>query len=74
VKLQQNWATNTESIVKKMNLDYSDPIELKIDPGTASPQQLAELFSQLSLVYYLCGGSGLQYEFLDSREIEEVLA
>jgi len=72
--LQETWAINTESILDKLNLDYSEPIELKIDPGTASPKQLAELFNQFSLVYYLCGGSGLLYEFLDSKEIEEVLA
>lgn len=47
------------------------PVKLNIDVGTATAEEMSELLQELSTLYRMCGGSGLSYEFLESRKQEE---
>jgi ATP-dependent Clp protease ATP-binding subunit ClpC len=44
------------------------PLTLLIDPGTATPSDLATLFTELSTLYRMLGGSGVTFKLIDARE------
>lgn len=57
-------------------LDIGTPpphLQLLIEPGSASASELARLFAELSILYRMCGGSGLTFDTFDAREVERVL-
>ncbi len=47
---------------------------LSVDPGTASPEEIAELLADLSRIYRKVGGSGITFRFEDVTVKEEELA
>jgi hypothetical protein len=51
-----------------MALQHMDPLRLVIDPGTAPPEFIADILSDISLLYRLSGGSGIKFSF------DEILA
>jgi ATP-dependent Clp protease ATP-binding subunit ClpC len=44
--------------------------ELLIDPGDATPEELAQVFRLLSDLYRITGGAGLRFEVTDCRQPE----
>lgn len=50
------------------------PLLLCITLGEAKPSELAEFFHELSVLHRMVGGSGLNFFFGDTREIERVVA
>lgn len=49
-------------------VQYMEPLRLLIDPGTAPPEFIADILSDISLLYRLSGGSGINFTF------DEILA
>jgi DNA-binding CsgD family transcriptional regulator len=45
-----------------------EPLKLLIDPGDATGQELAELFVELSCLYRMIGGSGINFNVIETRE------
>jgi len=45
-----------------------DPLVLLLDPGSASPQEIAALFLELSTLYRMLGGSGITFKFIDAKD------
>jgi ATP-dependent Clp protease ATP-binding subunit ClpC len=43
-------------------------LEILLDPGTATSQEISELFFQMSKLYRLAGGRGIQFTMTDARE------
>jgi hypothetical protein len=58
---------------KDLNTDFVPSVEMLVDPGTASIQEISRLFGELSVLYRMCGGSGLNFNITDVRELEMVL-
>jgi len=44
------------------------PAELLIDPGTATPEEIADFLYELSKLYRMLGGEGIRFEVEDCRE------
>lgn len=44
------------------------PLTLLIDPGDATARELGELFFELSLLYRMAGGSGINFTIIDAKE------
>jgi hypothetical protein len=51
-----------------------EPLVITVDPGTAPPQEIAEYLIEVSRLYSLVGGSGVQFALVDSREPARVIA
>jgi len=49
-------------------LDDRVPLTLLIDPGDAKAEELSELFVELSTLYRMLGGSGINFTIIDARE------
>jgi hypothetical protein len=60
----------------KLNNEFgiAVPAQLLVTIGRAKVADVAELFHELSVLYQMTGGSGLQYYYEDSREPAKVLA
>ena len=41
---------------------------LLIDPGSASAEEIAELYIELSALYRMLGGSGITFRVIDAKE------
>jgi DNA-binding XRE family transcriptional regulator len=52
--------------------EFPSPAVMVLKLGTTSSKELGVLFHEISVLYQMVGGSGLQYYFEDSREREEV--
>lgn len=48
-----------------------DVAYLLIDPGTATAEDIAELFHEMSVLYQMMGGSGIKFTVEEARETEE---
>lgn len=44
------------------------PLTLLIDPGNASAEELSEVFVELSVLYRIAGGSGVNFTIVDAKE------
>lgn len=49
-------------------------LEILIDPGSATDEEVAEVLSRFSYIYELVGGSGIDFRLADARSLAEVLA
>ncbi len=47
---------------------FPSPLELLIDPGSASAQEIADLLLAISDLYRLAGGSGIKFTLVETRE------
>lgn len=68
--LMKRWLEkdNTEELIKALTKSFtSNPLELVIDPGTASPEDIGELLYEISQLYRMIGGSGIVFR---SSEVE----
>ena len=45
-----------------------EPGELLLDPGSATPEEIAGLFSAASTIYEMIGGKGLKFTVEDCHE------
>ncbi len=45
-----------------------DPLEFLFDPGTATAEEIADLFCEMSTLYDMMGGRGVQFTVTDCRE------
>jgi len=56
----------------KSNPDFGEQPELEflLDPGTASTDEIAELYYEISKLYRLAGGRGIQFTVADARQPE----
>jgi hypothetical protein len=50
-----------------------EPLTLLIDPGTASPEEIGELLAEISALYRMLGGSGINFTLTDVRSSVEAL-
>jgi hypothetical protein len=58
-----------------MDIEQIPPLELFIDPGTASVEQLTELFDAINNMYKSAGGYGLLFEVGETHgRLTKVLA
>lgn len=69
----------SERRITKLDPELPDPIleeladlELVIDAGTASDQQIADVLSDLSLLYRAVGGSGINFTLSGVYELSEI--
>lgn len=46
----------------------ANDIALLIDPGDATAEELAELFTEVSILYRMIGGSGVSFVIADAKE------
>jgi DNA-binding CsgD family transcriptional regulator len=49
-------------------LEASETLDLYIDPGTASAEEIAELLMEFSALYEMLGGSGITFTIADVKE------
>jgi DNA-binding CsgD family transcriptional regulator len=49
-------------------LEASETLDLYIDPGTASAEEIAELLTEFSALYEMLGGSGITFTIADVKE------
>ncbi len=63
----------TQEKLKQQSYQDIQPLELLIDPGEATAEDLAELFHELSKLYRMMGGSGLDFRMRGVRENAGVL-
>ena len=47
---------------------WIQPLELLIEPGTATAEEIGELLAEISKLYQMMGGSGINFTVIDSRE------
>ena len=50
------------------SLESITPLALLIDPGDATSEEISELFVELSTLYRMVGGSGINFTIVDARE------
>lgn len=51
-----------DSIIEQMDqFDGTEELEIHIEPGTATAEQIGEFLGKLSILYRLMGGSGLSF-------------
>lgn len=43
------------------------PVDFLLDPGTASPEEIAELYYEISTLYRMMGGTGVRFTVTDCR-------
>ena len=56
------------------NTFIPNPINIYISPGDASPDDISELLAEISLLYRMMGGSGINFRLAGIRAGEGVLA
>jgi len=44
------------------------PIEFYITPGKATAEEISELFVELSMLYRMMGGAGINFTVVDAKE------
>ncbi len=57
-----------ETLVGQSGFQELTPLEILIYPGEASAQELAALFLELSRLYKMMGGSGIDFRVIDARQ------
>jgi len=50
------------------NVPDSSKIEFYIDPGYAKAEEIGEFFSQLSTLYEMMGGAGINFTVMEARK------
>ncbi|AXG72375.1 hypothetical protein KORDIASMS9_04647 [Kordia sp. SMS9] len=51
-----------DSIIEQIEkLDGSEELEIHIEPGSATPEQIGEFLAKLSIFYRMLGGSSLTF-------------
>ena len=50
------------------SFDAVDSLTLLIDPGDATAQELSEVFLEISTLYRMVGGSGVNFTIVDAKE------
>lgn len=60
----------TQDFEEKQAYDNISPMELLVDPGTASTEEIGELLFELSTLYRMIGGSGVSFTMTDVRELQ----
>jgi hypothetical protein len=61
-----------EQLIDRTQGGTLKPLTVLVNPGTASPEQVAELLTELSLLYRMLGGSGISFEMTDTRALAGV--
>jgi len=58
----------TEQLLKPSHLhETPKPVDFLLDPGTASPEEIAELYYEISTLYRMMGGTGVRFTVTDCR-------
>ncbi len=55
--------------IKVTSYKSIEPLTIMIDPGDASAEELSELFVELSFLYRMIGGSGVNFTIVGAKEI-----
>jgi ATP-dependent Clp protease ATP-binding subunit ClpC len=55
-------------VVDTRSLESTTPLTLLIDPGDATSEEISELFLELSTLYRMVGGSGINFTIVDAKE------
>jgi ATP-dependent Clp protease ATP-binding subunit ClpA len=73
--------TSIERIIRSLNashgievsseIESSEPIEFLIDPGTATASEIADLLFEISKLYRMIGGPGINFRVTDCRQPQE---
>ncbi len=69
-----DWTKNEVVIENEELLQHEEkwvnfaPLTLLIDHGDATAQELSELFVELSTLYHMVGGSGVDFTIIDAKE------
>jgi len=81
LELPSNWGLEFEDsktiasqVIAELTRQDTGPIEMLIELGAATPKELAAVFAELSVLYRMCGGSGLRFDCLDSRHVQRAFA
>ena len=66
----------TEIVVEARALDCpeAEPLKLLVDPGTATSEEVADLFDAMNDVYVALGGSGLKWTVLGPKGADDETA
>ncbi|MBX3388176.1 MAG: hypothetical protein KF691_01830 [Phycisphaeraceae bacterium] len=64
----------TERIIDRTNGGNIAPLAVLIQPGKAEPEHIAEFLAELSTLYRMVGGSGINFQLADVRQCQGVVA
>jgi serine/threonine protein kinase len=55
-------------VLAPQRAQVEQPLRFLLDPGNASPDEIGELFYEISKLYRLAGGRGIQFTVADARQ------
>lgn len=70
----KRWRVPVRHEKEAEKLEEIKPLKLLIDPGEATKEEISEFFLELSTLYQMVGGSGLDFTITNAREFVRELA
>ena len=70
-KGEPEWFRQRKSPIQ-MSFDFGvEPLEFLLEPGSATSEEIADLFYEISKLYRMMGGSGINFSVIDAYAFDE---
>ena len=65
---RQKRLVGSEIIPRQTEFPANDSVEFYITPGRATAEEISELFVELSMLYRMMGGAGINFTVVDAKD------